>query len=72
MLFYLFYAIGFTLLSLMLLVTGVCYFFLIQSMLKKSKRADLKSKNTSQSKLLKFTQKPTTKNTEKMFCVGSM
>lgn len=72
MLLYLFSTLGFVLLALVILIVGTCYFFLIQRMLQKSKRAAFKSQNTSESKLLKFTQKPTTKNTEKIYCVGSL
>ena len=63
MLFYLFYVIGFALLSLTLLVTWRMLFLSHKSMLQKSQR-------TSQSKPLKFNKKPNIKYWEKSILQG--
>ena len=72
MLFYLLSTLGFLMLSSIVFIVGTCYYFLVKKMLKKSKRASQELKRISQSKLLQFNQKSTTKHTENIYCVRNM
>ena len=72
MLFYLLSTLGFLMLSSTVFIVGTCYYFLVQNMLQKSKRASQKLKRISQSKLLQFNQKSTAKHTENIYCVRNM
>ena len=72
MLFYLLSTLGFLMLLSTVFIVGICYYFLVQNMLQKSKRASQELKRISQSKLLQFNQKSTTKHTENIYCVRSL